>query len=251
MHRCGCLAPCCVLQVPGLVWDDTLAASAAKWAAGCPNGHSGYAGVGENMACEFALWATTCPGSSANNMVITGSNVRIVWAMTTHAAAVVVLRRGLFQPDGRHRCVVQRSEAVRLQQTRLEHSHRSLHGNRLEVDNEARLRHQQCMRMGNVRLPVPIARKYHRSRLESVRQACSLRGSVSQPGPSSSQPLSQAPSSLPCASGGPCVTCSCPQTLPISVSCWAVTFAIAGGPGVSCTCYEAVACACCGCAQDL
>jgi hypothetical protein len=48
-----CLVSCRVLQVPTLVWDDALAASAARWAAGCPSGHSGYAGVGENMACEL------------------------------------------------------------------------------------------------------------------------------------------------------------------------------------------------------
>ena len=41
-------------QVANLVWDDAIAASAAKWVAGCPRGHSGYAGVGENMA-----WATS------------------------------------------------------------------------------------------------------------------------------------------------------------------------------------------------
>lgn len=51
---CWCVA--CAFkcsQAPPLVWDDALAASAASWASGCPNGHSGYAGVGENMACEY------------------------------------------------------------------------------------------------------------------------------------------------------------------------------------------------------
>lgn len=53
------LVPVCAVwfaapQAPALVWDDTLAASAANWAGGCPNSHSGYAGVGENMACESA-----------------------------------------------------------------------------------------------------------------------------------------------------------------------------------------------------
>ena len=41
-------------QVADLIWDDAIAASAAKWVAGCPQGHSGYAGMGENMA-----WATS------------------------------------------------------------------------------------------------------------------------------------------------------------------------------------------------
>lgn len=32
------------------MWDDGIAATAQKWAAGCPSGHSGAHGVGENMA---------------------------------------------------------------------------------------------------------------------------------------------------------------------------------------------------------
>jgi hypothetical protein len=39
--------------VPDLVWDASVAATAARWAQGCPNGHSGYSGVGENMAWGY------------------------------------------------------------------------------------------------------------------------------------------------------------------------------------------------------
>lgn len=42
--------------VPILTWDASTAASAAKWAAGCPNGHSGAPALGENMACEWGVW---------------------------------------------------------------------------------------------------------------------------------------------------------------------------------------------------
>jgi hypothetical protein len=52
-----------VLQAAPLVWDDSLASSAATWAAGCPNGHSGYSGVGENMACKLPA-PSLCPGST-------------------------------------------------------------------------------------------------------------------------------------------------------------------------------------------
>eukprot|EP00775_Hariotina_reticulata_P009864 gene9864-10022_t len=41
-------------QAAPLAWDDSLASSAATWAAGCPNGHSGYSGVGENMAWGYS-----------------------------------------------------------------------------------------------------------------------------------------------------------------------------------------------------
>lgn len=43
----------CALQAAPVVWDGALAASAARWAAGCPTSHSGYQGVGENMAWGF------------------------------------------------------------------------------------------------------------------------------------------------------------------------------------------------------
>lgn len=37
-------------NVPALTWDASVAATAAQWASGCPRGHSGTNGVGENMA---------------------------------------------------------------------------------------------------------------------------------------------------------------------------------------------------------
>jgi hypothetical protein len=36
-------------QAPALAWDAALAARAQAYAGGCPNGHSGDRGVGENM----------------------------------------------------------------------------------------------------------------------------------------------------------------------------------------------------------
>lgn len=36
--------------VPPLVWDDSAAVAARSWASGCPMGHSGVDGLGENMA---------------------------------------------------------------------------------------------------------------------------------------------------------------------------------------------------------
>jgi hypothetical protein len=35
------------------VWDTAIASTAQAWAAGCPNGHSGTSGVGENMAWGY------------------------------------------------------------------------------------------------------------------------------------------------------------------------------------------------------
>ncbi len=40
-------------QVGAVSWDASIAAQAANFVAGCPQGHSGASGVGENMACEF------------------------------------------------------------------------------------------------------------------------------------------------------------------------------------------------------
>lgn len=40
--------------VPALKWDATLAAQAQKYADSCPSGHSGTAGVGENMAWGYS-----------------------------------------------------------------------------------------------------------------------------------------------------------------------------------------------------
>jgi hypothetical protein len=46
-----CLLPL-ALQVLAVRWDATIASQAARFAAGCPRGHSNTNGVGENMACE-------------------------------------------------------------------------------------------------------------------------------------------------------------------------------------------------------
>jgi uncharacterized protein YkwD len=38
---------------PALVWDAAIAAQAAAYVAGCPKGHSGASGVGENLAWGY------------------------------------------------------------------------------------------------------------------------------------------------------------------------------------------------------
>jgi uncharacterized protein YkwD len=79
--------------VPALVWDANLAASAAAWADGCPAGHSGQTGVGENMAWGQSTWTAavdawydevrlynfTAPGWSST----TGHFTQVVWRDTT------------------------------------------------------------------------------------------------------------------------------------------------------------------------
>jgi hypothetical protein len=90
-------------QVANLVWDDAIAASAAKWVAGCPQGHSGYAGLGENMAWassrtvegmvdmwydEVSLWGIgiiqnsdlLAEGLGSNTLLFRGGYVSIIYA---------------------------------------------------------------------------------------------------------------------------------------------------------------------------
>jgi hypothetical protein len=40
---------------PALEWDASIAATSQSWAAGCPNGHSGQRGLGENMAVSSEM----------------------------------------------------------------------------------------------------------------------------------------------------------------------------------------------------
>lgn len=57
-------------------WDDAIAATAQSWAAQCPNGHSGTAGVGENMACELrtaAVGHTRCSLGGRGGCTHTGT----------------------------------------------------------------------------------------------------------------------------------------------------------------------------------
>lgn len=41
-------------QAPAIQWDAAIAKQAAAFASGCPQGHSGTRGVGENMAWGYA-----------------------------------------------------------------------------------------------------------------------------------------------------------------------------------------------------
>lgn len=44
---------CRAHQVPDLTWDAAIASQAAGYVAGCPNGHSGAPGYGENLAWGY------------------------------------------------------------------------------------------------------------------------------------------------------------------------------------------------------
>ncbi|KAF6253115.1 CAP domain-containing protein [Scenedesmus sp. NREL 46B-D3] len=84
---------------PALQWDTAIAVTAQSWAAGCPNGHSGQRGVGENMAWGYAsladavqawfdevkLYDFARPGWSAS----TGHFTQVVWLSTTRLGCAI------------------------------------------------------------------------------------------------------------------------------------------------------------------
>ncbi|WIA37933.1 hypothetical protein OEZ86_001310 [Tetradesmus obliquus] len=84
---------------PALQWDDAIASTAQSWAAGCPNGHSGTRGVGENMAWGYAsladavqawydevkLYDFSNPGWSPS----TGHFTQIVWLSTSRLGCAI------------------------------------------------------------------------------------------------------------------------------------------------------------------
>jgi uncharacterized protein YkwD len=86
-------------QVAPFVWDAELAASAARFAASCPQGHSGANGLGENLAWghqslsaaieawyqEVDQYSFSQPGWSSS----TGHFTQLVWKDTTRVGCAI------------------------------------------------------------------------------------------------------------------------------------------------------------------
>eukprot|EP00878_Enallax_costatus_P014840 GHUV01015533.1.p1 GENE.GHUV01015533.1~~GHUV01015533.1.p1 ORF type:complete len:155 (+),score=23.93 GHUV01015533.1:218-682(+) len=80
-------------QVPTVKWDAAIAAQAQQYARGCPGGHSGTSGVGENLAWGYPDWKSAVDGwygevsqydfSNGGWNNATGHFTQLVWKDTT------------------------------------------------------------------------------------------------------------------------------------------------------------------------
>jgi uncharacterized protein YkwD len=84
---------------PALVWDASIAAQAAAYVAGCPKGHSGASGVGENLAWGFdslsaavEAWYNEVQAYDFSKRGFSGSTghfTQLVWKDTTKVGCAV------------------------------------------------------------------------------------------------------------------------------------------------------------------